>query len=313
MIFHLVSRTHRREAWFSEELRSIIVELIRRMVARTDAQLLAYAVMPNHLHIVLRQGRMELAQTMQPLMRRVAVRVQRAQKFEGTVVERRFRDTPCASPDHVRSAIVYTHLNPWRAGLCSDDLAYPWTSHAAYLPGADPTVFGIDPEAQQRVLELFADEPHLDRDQLAERYRAHVRWCTCHGRYLAALESGHPATALPLPPSTAEGDKAWLRHFSPHERGALGCAPPLPDDFVRSLVSISNYDPGLSIGELRGSWVPRRLRGFARASSSSVRRPTAASALMNSLGSSPSRHNPCRERRTIVPFDERHLSFDRFP
>ena len=124
-IFHLTSRTHRHEEWFDPGLRTTIVELIHRMVARTDAQLLAYAVMPNHLHIVLRQGRMELAQVMQPLMRRVALQVQRQHGFEGSVVERRFRDTACTTPDHVRMAIVYTHLNPWRAGLCGDDLSYP--------------------------------------------------------------------------------------------------------------------------------------------------------------------------------------------
>lgn len=257
MIFHLVSRTHRREALFTTELRSVIVDLIRSTVARTDAQLLAYAVMPNHLHIVVRQGWMELAQTMQPLMRRIAVRVQRAHQFEGSVVERRYRDTPCVSPDHVRSAIVYTHLNPWRARLCGDDLAYLWTSHAAYLPGADPTFFGIEPDAQQRVLELFADEPYLDRDRLAERYRAHVRWRMDHDRYLAALEAGRPSTALPPAPSTVEGDRAWLRIFSLPERGAPNGATPLPDlrDFIRNLVT--SYDLGLSIGELRGSWVPR--------------------------------------------------------
>lgn len=257
MIFHLVSRTHRREAWFTTELRSVIVDLIRRMVARTDAQLLAYAVMPNHLHIVLRQGRMELAQTMQPLMRRVAVRVQRVQQFEGTVVERRFRDTPCASPDHVRSAIVYTHLNPWRAGLCGDDLAYPWTSHAAYLPGADPTAFGIHPAAQERVLELFADEAHLSRDQLAVRYRSHLEWRMLQVRYVAAVEAGHPATPPPPAPSTVAGDMAWLRLFSLNGSGAPGGDPPLPDlrDFINNL--ISSCDPGLTIGKLRGSWVPR--------------------------------------------------------
>jgi len=257
MIFHLASRTHRREAWFTAELRSVIVDLIRSTVARTDAQLLAYAVMPNHLHIVLRQGWMELAQTMQPLMRRIAVRVQRTHQFEGTVVERRYRDTPCVSPDHIRSAIVYTHLNPWRAGLCDDDLAYPWTSHAAYLPGADPTLYGIDPAAQEQVLELFADEPDLDRDQLAERYWAHVRWRMDHDRYLAALEVGLPPTTLPPAPSTVAGDRAWLRIFSLPERGAPNGAMPLPDlrDFVRSLAA--SYDPGLLIGDLRGSWVPR--------------------------------------------------------
>lgn len=258
MIFHLVSRTHRREPWFDEELRTTIVEQIRRMVARTDAHLLAYAVMPNHLHIVLRQGRMELAQVMQPLMRRIALRVQRHHRFEGTVVERRYRDRACTTPDHVRMAIVYTHLNPWRAGLCGDDLAYPWTSHAAYLPDADPAALGVHPETQDRVLELFADRAHLTRGQLCRRYRAVLEWRMREDRYRAALEAGLPAVA-PHPPATTAGDRAWPHLFPVNGQDETGIRLPQPDlrDFLMGL--LSSFDLDLTIDDLRGQWRPHRI------------------------------------------------------
>lgn len=264
MIFHLVSRTHRREPWFTPKLRPVITEFIREMVGRTDAHLLAYAVMPNHLHIIVRQGKMRLGEIMQPLMRRIALRVQRLHDFEGSVVERRFRDTPCAFPDHIRMAIVYVHLNPWRAGLCDDGRTYPWTSFAAYLPGADPTLYGIHPEAQERVLGLFADREALTRDELASRYLAFQEWRMSVDRYQAAGEAVDPVTAPPLAapppkPSTAAGDVAWHHHFPSNGAGnsVEGLVQPDLRDFVRAL--LSTYEPTLTIGLLRGSWRPRSI------------------------------------------------------
>lgn len=260
-IFHLTSRTHRREAWFDPGLRTTIVELIHRMVARTDAQLLAYAVMPNHLHIVLRQGRMELAQVMQPLMRRVALQVQRQHGFEGSVVERPYRDRSCTTPDHTRSAIIYTHLNPWRAGLCGDDLAYDWTSHAAYLPGGDPEKFGILPEVRERVLELFADQPNLTPDELAERYRAALEWRMRADRFQMAAESGSPSEPPPATPAMVQGDLAWkrLRPLS-IDRVESERQPSLDlRDFIKSL--LVTHAPGADLTDFRG---PNRSHRIAR-------------------------------------------------
>lgn len=256
MVFHLVSRTHGREPWFDERLRTTIVEIIRQAAARTDARLLAYAVMPNHLHIVIRQGRMTLAEFMQPLMRRVALRVQRRHGIDGSVVGRRFRDWPCASADYVRSAVVYTHLNPWRAGFCDATLEYEWTSHGAYLPGANPADYGIDPVAQEQVLRLFADRPFLARDALAQRYLAYVEWRMRADRYREDLETGRPVGPMPIRPSTAVGDWSWNQLFGADGDREAQVAP-APDlrDFIACL--LRERSPDTSVSELRGRWGPR--------------------------------------------------------
>src|SRR5690606_28499612 len=97
------------------------------------AELFAYVIMPNHLHLVLRQGEEPLWRFMQPYLRRIAIQVQRTHEREGRVFERRYRDRYCADADHLRTAILYTHLNPIRAGLCSDPREYPWSSHLAWV------------------------------------------------------------------------------------------------------------------------------------------------------------------------------------
>lgn len=264
MVFHLISRTHRGERWFTRGLRTQIAGLIQRTAERSDAQLLAYAVMPNHLHLVVRQGRSELAAVMQPLLRRVAHRVQRYHGFEGSVVERRFRDRMCNTAGHVREAILYTHLNPLRAGLCNADLAYPWTTQRAYLPGSDPAPFGIDPHVQQMVLELFADEPSRSRDQLCGNY---LRWLECRihqDESRKASAEDRPDDEPPSQPVATMGDMAWRRYFVVEGRSELRPEAPLTDlrDFVRD--ELGRIAPGVTMEQCRGSHVSHRLAGIRR-------------------------------------------------
>ncbi len=247
------------------ELRTGIVDMIGAMIGRTDSRLLAYAVMPNHLHIILRQGRSTLGTVMQPLLRRVAHRVQKHHGFEGAVFERRYRDRPCRTPDHVREALMYTHLNPWRAGLCDDDLGYPWMTQRAYLPGTDPSPFGINPRSQLRVLELFglADSP--SRDQLCRDYAGWLAWRMGQARS-ADAEPGQPGARPAVSrPDASRGDGAWQRHFAtrtPYE--APGPRQLLADlrDFVADQLIL--YSDGCRVQDLRGRRIPRRLVALRR-------------------------------------------------
>lgn len=257
--FHLVSRLHHRRPLFTPPIRSQIVRLIHASVAYTDARLVAYAVMPNHLHVIVRQGTSELAAVMQPLLRRVAHRVQKQHGIEGTVVERRYRDRLCANAEHLRHALVYTHLNPWRAGLCGEDLKYPWSSQAAYLPDADPAEYGIDPGLQERVLHLFAAEPRANRPDLCRDYKGWVEWQMRRDAALRQSAESLTDESLANRPPTWAGDDVWLRYLADYDRGPPHGDRSLPDlrDYIH--IELARIAPLITPRQLQGSWLPRPL------------------------------------------------------
>lgn len=135
--FHITARTQGKEPWFRDALRSRIEHILVEGVATSDAIRLSHTVMPNHFHLVIRQSARPLGWIMQPIMRRIAVAVQRTYGVEGHVFERSYRSLACESADHLRRAVAYTHLNPQRAGLCRSPEEYAWSSHVRFLVDDD--------------------------------------------------------------------------------------------------------------------------------------------------------------------------------
>jgi REP element-mobilizing transposase RayT len=199
---------------FAPELRTALVGIIRDQLAVTDTQLLAYAIMPNHLHLVVRQGHTTLPRFMQPIVRRAALLVQRFHGRVGRVFERRYRDRPCADPEHLRNAIVYTHLNPVRARLCAQPEEYAWTSHRAWM-GERNACDGLpDPAAVLEGLMLFATGGGGTRSDLTADYVAYLGWRVELDRFRASTGAGTSA-CVPASPPMNYGDTNWLLHLTP--------------------------------------------------------------------------------------------------
>lgn len=216
-VFHLTARTQGREPWFSEVLRSRIVEYTAAAVLRTDVQLLAFAIMPNHLHLVVRQGDRPLRELMQPLLRRTALLVQRSRGVEGHIFERPFRDRACLDPHHARNAIVYTHLNPLRAGIVDDPRRYQWSSHRTYLLSRAAPKCMVPLLAPELPLGLFASRDSMDIRELRRAYERYLAWrMQCDEVPATDGDAGSP----PPRPPVLSGDMHWARAFTSYTEGA---------------------------------------------------------------------------------------------
>jgi REP element-mobilizing transposase RayT len=256
-VFHITARTQGKCPWFTRRLRGVIVEIIVKGVALSDAKLLAYAVMPNHFHMVVVQGSMTLGTVMQPIMRRIALLIQRSRKSSGHVFERAYRSFSCADPDYVRAAIVYTHLNPWRAGLCKDPCDYKWTSHETYL-GKTASYLYSTQVATDLGLRLFAHNGEMNPTMLRGNYLAAVQ----HRVLLEQAKAGAAVNVSITGCSHTQGDQYFLTEM---RRACRPADPPWrPDlrDAAQSALRVWSRD--IALYDLRGTWLPHQLVAVRR-------------------------------------------------
>jgi REP element-mobilizing transposase RayT len=214
--FHLISRTQGREPLF-RGIEGAVARVIGEAAAVTRTSLLAWAVMPNHLHLLVVQGAQPLSVPMQLMLRRIAHLVKQRDALTGHVFQGRYREHACLDPSYLRNAIAYIHLNPVRAGLCGSTAGYEWTSHRHYCDpsGASPDTATLHVDAG---LQLFARKAAMSRLQWIECYRQFIEWRLAADRVLktdAADQAGdiEPAELTVPPPPTDGGDQYWWERW----------------------------------------------------------------------------------------------------
>ena len=96
----------------------------------------AWALIPNHFHLLLRTGPTPLSKVMRRLMTGYAVTFNKRHKRSGHLFQNRYKSVICEEDPYLLELIRYIHLNPLRAKLVQDlkELdTYPWTGHSAIL------------------------------------------------------------------------------------------------------------------------------------------------------------------------------------
>ena len=114
-------------------------DFVERLAAVTDAkawEVYAWALLPNHLHLLVRTGRRPLARTMGSLLAGYAGAFNRRHKRHGHLFQNRFKSIVTEEEPYMLEVTRYIHLNPLRAGVVRDLAAldrYPWTGHSVLL------------------------------------------------------------------------------------------------------------------------------------------------------------------------------------
>jgi len=96
----------------------------------------AWALMPNHFHLLIRTAKWPLASNMRKLMTGYVVNFNRRHRRYGHLFQNRYKSIVCEEEPYLLELTRYIHLNPLRGGIVSDlgELKeYPWTGHSTLV------------------------------------------------------------------------------------------------------------------------------------------------------------------------------------
>jgi putative transposase len=96
----------------------------------------AWALLPNHFHLLVRTAGQPLAKSMRQLLTGYVVNFNRRYRRFGHLFQNRYKSIVCEDEPYLMELTRYIHLNPLRAGLVHDLEAlreYPWSGHSAVI------------------------------------------------------------------------------------------------------------------------------------------------------------------------------------
>ena len=116
----------------------MLLEVIGEVRRDTALELLAWVVMPDHIHLVLRLPKTTSTSRVMKLIKgRFAWRFNQRTKTVGSVWQSKYHERVLTSERAVENAVTYVDWNPVRAGFVSSPEEFQWSSARA-LPAAEP-------------------------------------------------------------------------------------------------------------------------------------------------------------------------------
>lgn len=127
--WHVVHRGHNRDACFFAPADYVFyLNHLNRLSTKHGCAIHAYALMTNHVHLLLTPTHEESASKMMKELAQLASRRTTARKRTGALWEGRFRSSIVETATYLLRCYRYVELNPVRAALVRDPAQYPWSS-----------------------------------------------------------------------------------------------------------------------------------------------------------------------------------------
>ncbi|MFZ0613832.1 MAG: transposase, partial [Desulfobacterales bacterium] len=136
-LHHIIARGIGRRNIFSDDQdRDNFLERLKTVLEETRTGCYAWALIPNHFHLLLRTGDVPVATAMRRLLTGHGATYNRRHRRSGHLFQNRYKSVLCQEETYLLELVRYIHLNPLRAKLVKDlsELdKYPYSGHRVLM------------------------------------------------------------------------------------------------------------------------------------------------------------------------------------
>lgn len=184
-LHHVIVRGIERNKIFRSDYdRQNFLNRLAKLIPETETDCFAWALIPNHVHLLLKTGSIPVSLLMSRLLTGYALWFNKKYQRHGQLFQNRYKSILCQEDPYLKELVRYIHLNPLRAGLVNDMTKldkYPWCGHSFLMHKTKQTWQNVD-----CVYGLFSAKKGLART----RYRIFVEKGIGEDRHSALTGGG---------------------------------------------------------------------------------------------------------------------------
>jgi len=169
VLHHVMGRgIEKRKIFYSDEDREDFIERIETLCDDGAMDIFAYALLPNHFHLLCKTENRPLASSMRKLLTGYVVNFNRRHRRYGHLFQNRYKSIVCQEDRYFKELVRYIHLNLIRTGSVNsiEELSRnPWSGHSALMGKVKRPWQNID-----YVLSYFGHQKHARKD-----YQLYIR------------------------------------------------------------------------------------------------------------------------------------------
>ena len=160
-IYHIMIRGINQQNIFADdEDYEKFMDILATYHKKIEYDLYAYCLMANHVHLLLKEGKEVLSNTMKRIGASYVYWYNWQYNRKGHLFQDRFKSEVVEDDAYFLTVLRYIHQNPLKAGLTDDIRSYKWSSYQEYT--SQKKIVNVD-----FVLSLFDQE----RDKAIEKFK----------------------------------------------------------------------------------------------------------------------------------------------
>lgn len=185
-IYHVTSRADHKASIFADDTdRMDLLSVFAHAASRFDARALAFCLMDNHYHFVIRTAKPNLSRMMRHVNGVYTQMYNRRHNAAGHLFQGRFKAIIVDPNVFLLEACRYVDLNPVRSGKTSHPKRWPWCSYPVHT-GRFQSPDWLD---SQSVLSKLAGKPVRTQAEFKKAQKQYAQF-VAQGRGIRLWESG---------------------------------------------------------------------------------------------------------------------------
>jgi REP element-mobilizing transposase RayT len=178
--YHLYNRGSSKQKIFIEEDNYLyVLRYLKNYAVSLDISIIAYCLMPNHYHFLLRQDSETPAGLLvQRTFNRYSKAFNRRYNRTGTLFEGPYKSIHIDKYSYLLQICRYIHVNPVKAGLVKDPADWPYSNYLEWIGNRQGYLvneeFISDNFVSESEYKMFVRDYLLGIDQFPEEIKSYI-------------------------------------------------------------------------------------------------------------------------------------------